>query len=324
MLTIKEIDYVLAIADHGSVLRAAEALYMSQSALSKYLISLEEKVGTQLFIRDRKKNLVLTESGEIYVRRARIIAKERDLMLHEIKKNNDTKTHLRIGVGLNVEVYHLSEIIHEFKSIHPECEVDISVQLSFRNMQDLDAGNLDFVATAYLPESSGYDAYPLFDEYLLLVMPKDSSLVSHIVANPETGLDWIDHRLVEGKRFIMQDESCWIRGVIDAFQAAENIKLNTSITTNSTKTAIILVEQGMGLCFCTNKLTFQNEHVRYATVGSPLVSECSSLIFRHGEKIPQSLRDLALVYRKYNGSAKYKDAIEWKRLINTGFASVSR
>ena len=63
---IKELSYVIAIAEKGNVSKAAESLFISQPSLSRYIKDLENRLGVQLFQRINNR-LILTHAGEKYV-----------------------------------------------------------------------------------------------------------------------------------------------------------------------------------------------------------------------------------------------------------------
>lgn len=71
-MDLKQLEYIVKIADEKNVSRAAEKLFISQSALNQQLLKLEKDLGAPLFFRTRN-NWQLTEVGEIYVRTAREI-----------------------------------------------------------------------------------------------------------------------------------------------------------------------------------------------------------------------------------------------------------
>ena len=60
-MNTKQIEYVLAIAEEKNISRAAERLFVSQSALSQSLINLEKEIGAPLFVRDQRE-MKLTEA----------------------------------------------------------------------------------------------------------------------------------------------------------------------------------------------------------------------------------------------------------------------
>ncbi|MCI7796069.1 MAG: LysR family transcriptional regulator, partial [Lachnospiraceae bacterium] len=66
----KQIEYIIKIAEENNITRAAEKLFITQSALNQQLLKLEKELGTPLFHRSRT-NWRLTEAGEIYLKNAR-------------------------------------------------------------------------------------------------------------------------------------------------------------------------------------------------------------------------------------------------------------
>ena len=66
----KQIEYIIKIADEGSITRAAEKLFITQSALSQQLQKLEKELGAPLFVRN-KSDWTLTPEGKVYVENAR-------------------------------------------------------------------------------------------------------------------------------------------------------------------------------------------------------------------------------------------------------------
>ena len=72
MITEKDMQYVLTIANYGNLTKAANALFLSQPALSIHLKQLETSIGTPLFER-RGRRMILTYAGEEFVKSAREI-----------------------------------------------------------------------------------------------------------------------------------------------------------------------------------------------------------------------------------------------------------
>ena len=66
----KQIEYILKIAEENNITKAAEKLFITQSALNQQLLKLEKELGTPLFHRSRT-NWRLTEAGEIYIEGAK-------------------------------------------------------------------------------------------------------------------------------------------------------------------------------------------------------------------------------------------------------------
>ena len=68
-MELKQLEYIVKIAEERNVTKAAEKMYITQSALNQQLLKLEKELGSQLFYRSRT-NWKLTEIGEIYIKNA--------------------------------------------------------------------------------------------------------------------------------------------------------------------------------------------------------------------------------------------------------------
>ena len=76
-MDLRQIQYIVAIAEENNITRAAEKLYITQSALNQQLLKLEKELGVQLFHRSRT-DWHPTEAGEIYLKAAREMLRRSD------------------------------------------------------------------------------------------------------------------------------------------------------------------------------------------------------------------------------------------------------
>ncbi len=304
-MDIKEIDYILAIADSGSLLRAAKKLFITQSALSKYVRKLESRLGYKLFQREKKNRLTFTESGEIYLRHARVIAAERDVMDYEIARLTQDSDCLHIGVGLNVKHLHLSEILKEFRQHYPKCEIDIHSQRAAENRADVKAGILDFAHTNAFEDEPELDCRPAYDNLILLAMPSDHPLTAEITTHPETGMPWVHLAHLQNEDFILQDENCAIRKPIDDMLRHAGFTPNILALTNSSSTALTFVNKGIGMCFCPLDFMDENMNIRYASFGALSYSIQTVLAYRKGRQLSPLANDFIALFEKYNANKKF-------------------
>jgi DNA-binding transcriptional LysR family regulator len=89
-MTLLQIKYVLTIADAGSMTKAAENLYISQPALTKSLRELETELGISIFSRS-KKGIQLTNDGIEFIRYARQVYQQYELLENKYVKKGETK-----------------------------------------------------------------------------------------------------------------------------------------------------------------------------------------------------------------------------------------
>lgn len=119
----KDFRYVLAIAHYKNFTRAAEHLYLSQPALSRYISNLEKRLGVVLFFR-KNKSVQLTQAGRIFCRYAAQALELEDKLHHELAQQS-SRTHevIKVGVPLVVGDYFLSRIMPRIAQ-SPGIEVD--------------------------------------------------------------------------------------------------------------------------------------------------------------------------------------------------------
>lgn len=87
-MDLRQIQYIVAIAEENNITRAAEKLYITQSALNQQLLKLEKELGVQLFHRSRT-DWHPTEAGEIYLKAARemlLLKKDTYHRIHDLAK----------------------------------------------------------------------------------------------------------------------------------------------------------------------------------------------------------------------------------------------
>ncbi len=144
-LEIKHLHLVRAIAETKNLTKAAKQLNISQPALSRQLLDIENQLDTRLFFRTPKK-MVLTNAGEIVLSSA-------DRVLHEIKEAED-KIHrltgdqtgeLIVGIGCPLSYQWLPSVMESFHSYFPN--VDIQIGHSSDLINDLIEKKFDVVIT---------------------------------------------------------------------------------------------------------------------------------------------------------------------------------
>ena len=113
------------VVDRGSVTKAAEAMRLAPSAVSRRLKELEARLGAQLLVRTTRR-MHVTEAGQAFHERARRILADLDEAEREVSDRNVAlKGTLRVAAPLTFGVAHLTPILVDFMREHPALEVDI-------------------------------------------------------------------------------------------------------------------------------------------------------------------------------------------------------
>lgn len=152
MHSLEDYRRFLAVSDHRSISAAADALNISQPALSRSIRLLEDRFATSLFTRSGQ-GVELTEAGKILFvhahRATRSIEGAREEIMHSVLK---TELVLRICSGAGWGFSILPAIVRDFLSDHPDCSVQLDVIANADRARGLETRNYDLAFGVISPE----------------------------------------------------------------------------------------------------------------------------------------------------------------------------
>jgi len=163
--SVQELRALVYCGDLGSVSRAAETLNLTQSAVSRSIRSLEERLGVKLFHRVRKR-LHLSDAGRAMIHESRdiLVALERTAkMAMSFGEGGDV---LRLAVLPTFASTWLIPRLPEFRRMHPNVSIDLASAL---HPVDFDDSPFDAAIQRAVMARKGTDVVPLLDETLIVV-----------------------------------------------------------------------------------------------------------------------------------------------------------
>src|SRR5213082_665007 len=169
--TIKQLQYLVALRQHGHFGKAAEACYVTQSTLSAGLRELETLLGVTLVERTRRV-VRFTALGEKIDDKAVKVLRETE-ELAEMARSQGRPLHgeLRMGVIPTIAPFLLPTMLPRLREQWPELKLYLREETSNAACQALHRGQLDCVLLA-LPFACGdVDSEPLFDDPLFIAYP---------------------------------------------------------------------------------------------------------------------------------------------------------
>lgn len=173
-MELEQLRQFLKVAELESFTRAADAVALSQPALSRSVARLEEEFGVPLFERQTRR-VVLTDAGRLLQGRARQILSLVDDARSEVCDDGSTGT-LRIGAIPTIAPYFLPAHLRAFQQLHPLARVIVQEETTERLLKNLTDGAID-LAIAALPIHVRYvEVTRLFDEELLVVLAAEHPL----------------------------------------------------------------------------------------------------------------------------------------------------
>ena len=177
-LEVRHLKLIEAVAKEGSITKAGNHLYLTQSALSHQLRDAEEKLGVQLFVRLNKK-MILTPAGERLLSSAQAVLGEMKRAEEDIRQIALSREGiLRISTECYTCYHWLPSLLKIFNREFPRIEVQIVVDATSNPLQALLDGKIDLALVSEPAKDSKLTYTPLFQDEFVVVMSKDHPLAS--------------------------------------------------------------------------------------------------------------------------------------------------
>jgi LysR family hydrogen peroxide-inducible transcriptional activator len=191
MPTLRQLEYLVAVADTRHFGRAAERVHITQPTLSEQLRTLEQRLGVQLVERSRS-NVVVTPLGFEVVEIAR-------RMLRDAQRIRDVTGHtgagmggvVRLGLPPTIGPYLLPRVVPHLHAVYPHLKLYAREELPHILPRGLAEGIHDVIVAPLLVTQSGLNEAILFEEPLHLAVPVDHELAQrdHIRIEDLAGVD---------------------------------------------------------------------------------------------------------------------------------------
>lgn len=253
----RQIEYIIKIADEKSITRAAEQLFITQSALSQQLQKLERELDTRLFMRV-KSDWTPTPEGEIYLENAREMLRIKQRTYGAIADMvNTRKSFLSIGMtpGRGPDMFtHIYPIFHQkFPDVTVEPR-ELSVK---RQQEEIRKGALDLGFMTLSDSQRSIDSYiDLFEEELYLAVPEDmelpedlllSTLESDSAKNTNTSAAASSYPIVrlsafQDKPFVLTYKESTVRLLTDQIFQIAGFKPRLLFETSSNHTILSMIQ----------------------------------------------------------------------------------
>jgi LysR family transcriptional repressor of citA len=161
------LETFLSLAKLKNFTSTAEALYISQSTVTKRVAELENELSTKLFIRNYK-NVCLTPEGSIFFNYAKRILELEEISVKEIHSAVRYRNHLRIGCTNALYESSIQQKIENFYNV-PENSVKVVIGHSNELISSLQDGLLDVVFSYQPLQKAGFECTPYQSDNLVLV-----------------------------------------------------------------------------------------------------------------------------------------------------------
>lgn len=238
-MTITQLQYVLAIAEHRNFTIAAEHCFVTQPTLSMQIQKLEEELGILIFDRT-KKPLQLTEVGEKIIAQSKSIIYESNRMSDIVDQfKGFIGGEFRLGIIPTVMPTLLPMFLKTFSSKHPNVTLLIEELTTEELIENLKNGHLDAAIAATPLKEMKIKELPLYYEPFVGYVPENNKLFTkEILAVKDLDLDNL---------LLLQDGHCFRESVLNLCNFSSVRRDKFEIKSGSFETLIKLCNEGFGM-----------------------------------------------------------------------------
>ena len=182
-LSLRQLQYVVAVADTLGFRRAAERCGVSQPTLSAQIQQLEGVLGVTLFERDRRGVLLTTVGEEVVTRARRVLVETEDLLSAATRARDPFAGTFRVGVIPTIAPYFLPEVTQVLAKAYPALRLVFREEKTEDTVRDLWAGTLDAGLVALEAELGDLEHAVILRDPFVLALPKGHRLAKKKVVS---------------------------------------------------------------------------------------------------------------------------------------------
>lgn len=271
-MNLRDLNYLVAVADLRSFIQAADQCCISQPTLSTQIKKMEESLGVQIFERSNKKVLP-TELGEQIIASARRILLEIDT-IHQLAGNaqDPLAGNFRLGAFPTLSTYIFPGLVPLIKQTLPKLRLILIEEKTDALIAQLKQGQLDAALLALPVQDDALETRKLFEDKFFLAVASDHPLAERsTIAQPD----------LANQQLLLLDEGHCLRG-----QALQICQLNHAeeqqdVRATGLETLRQMVRAGTGITFMPKIAIHEPEDgIRYIPFDEPVPKRTIGLVWR--------------------------------------------
>jgi DNA-binding transcriptional LysR family regulator len=237
-MDLRQLEIIRAIADTGSFTAAGAKLHVSQSAISRQILLLEEELGEPVFHRIGRR-IRITPAGESLLQLSHRVFQDLEDTVSAISdKQESLKGSMRLVGGMTVCLYVFPALLAEMRRVHPHLDLKITVGSAERSIAMLRSGAGDLGLITLPVDAADLVSLPVLEEELLLV-----TYPAHPFAKKKT----ITPADLTREHFIVFETGSITRKLVEEFFTRERIKPEIVMETENVEIIKAMVRHGLGI-----------------------------------------------------------------------------
>ncbi|WP_081814600.1 LysR substrate-binding domain-containing protein [Hyphomonas jannaschiana] len=290
--TLRQLQYIVAVADTGRFRDAALQLGVSQPSLSEQISDAEAQLGVTLIERART-GAVLTPAGVEVVRRARIVLTQvEDLKTVARQVTGDLAGRYRLGTLPTIGPYLLPSAVRELHQLYPDLRLGVREERTIDLDEKLNDGRLDMVIST-AEDHLNSESMQLFDEQLYVCTASDDPIGG--------GNGALKISALKGREVLSLGYGHRLSTVVQKLAEAAGAHVSTEYEGTSLDAIRQMAGMGAGVAIVPSLYAVmeasKDPHQIVRPIDHPLARRRISLVWRAGSPLEQNIQKLGLVFR---------------------------
>lgn len=281
----------LAVATSNSFSKAADQLYLTQSAISKRIALLEEQLNSKLFDRIGR-TVSLTEAGEALLPRAKDILLQLDDAKRAIGNlaGGEITGNLSLAASHHISLHRLPPLLKQFNQECPTVELDLQFAESEIAYEGVLKGDLELALITLSPEPDpSIHSEIIWDDLLMYVVANDHPLAP----NKKIKLEELTHY-----NAILPGSNTFTRTLVEQLFLQHDLALNVTMSTNYLDTIRMMVHIGLGWSLLPQSLVDKNLTVLNVVDSEP-VHRNLGIIFHRNRTLSNAANYLVNILKSH-------------------------
>jgi LysR family transcriptional regulator, regulator for metE and metH len=244
-MEVKFFKLVIAIAEAGSLVKAADKLFLTQSALSHQLKEVEAQVGLDLFDRVGKK-MILTNSGKLFLSYSYSILSEIKKLKAEVKRNAAGEIgRIRLTTEATTCYHWLPKILKQYQTEFPNVDVRLSSNPSNKPLKLLVSGKVDFAIVHRVNREKNIEFIEIFTDEVIALVP---------CTDPLSKKRYLTHSDFKNVSYITHSKKHDESAFFEVFLKPNHVMPKKWIYIQLTEAVVAMVKEGLGVAVLSNWL----------------------------------------------------------------------
>ncbi len=290
-MDLRQLRYLVALAEERHFTRAAFREHIAQPALSQQIKRLEEEVGLALVERTTRQ-VAITDAGELLVARARRILAEVEAAQSELQSLRGIHTgHVTVGAMHTMGPVDVSLALAIFHERHPDVELTVREMSSeeLAEMLRVDELDLAFLSVTERIESHGLGLQQLVSEELVVVLPRDHTLSGHKRI-------WMAE--LQNEQFISYRQGSRLRELLVSASQQAGFEPQVKLESNESQRIRRLVARRMGVAILPRSdAVSPGAEVAVVKLIEPSLHRDITLAWREERRLPPAAAELLALAR---------------------------